>query len=64
MTQTSQRSYQDHSVSTPNDPRLGGVQSEQHLRPLFTTSNQSSGKQSKSYGIMRSLSQSDDAAVP
>ena len=35
------------------------VQPEEHLWPLFTTSNQSGGKHSKSRDIMSSTSQPD-----
>ena len=38
------------------------IQPEQHLQALFTTSNQSSGKQSKSHDITRSKSQSDNGS--
>ena len=57
---TSQRSCQDQSVST-HELGPGIIQTEQHLEAfLFTTRNQSSGKECKLSDIMRSGSQSDD----
>ena len=41
---------------------VGGIQPKQHIQPLLTTRNQSSGKQSKIRDVTMSQSQSDDGS--